>query len=297
VADHRSRALTESEHAAVIVVGVATGGLALIGFANSFAAVSAAAEPSFGGLAVTVPLGIDLGIAIFAALDIVLARLDMRPKWARLVPWALTLATVYLNVAGQHSWFARIAHAVFPCLWVLAVEAGVHVIRTRARLQSGTSMDRIRPSRWLLSPFATAALWRRMVLWEIRSYPDALAREQARVLARTDLADAYGWLWRWTAPRRDRALYRLGQHPGHAPAIPAASHADTTPDVPAVTARTTRRAPAKPGTATAVARLAARYPDMTTAAIARRLKVRERTVRRYLAPARALTAADRQSAA
>jgi hypothetical protein len=210
-ADSRARPLTDSEHAAVLAVAAATAGFALLGFANSFVAVSRAAEPSFGGLAPTVPLGIDLGIAIFAALDIVLARLGMRPKWVRLVPWALTAATIYLNTAGQHAWFGRIAHAVFPALWVMAVEAGAHVIRVRAALQSATAMDRIRPSRWLLAPLTTAALWRRMVLWEIRSYPAALARERARVLARTELADTYGWRWRQTAPRRTRALYRLGE--------------------------------------------------------------------------------------
>lgn len=227
VTGQRGRALTDGEHSAVLAVSVATAGFALLGFANSFAAVSAAARPSFGAFAPTVPLGIDLGIAIFAALDIVLARLDMRPKWVRLVPWALTGCTVYLNVAGQHTWFGRIAHAVFPALWVMAVEVGAHVVRVRAGLAAGTAMDRIRPSRWLLAPLATVVLWRRMVLWEIRSYPDALARERNRVLARTELQDAYGRRWRHAAPRRVRALYRLGElTPAHdtpaPPALPAA---------------------------------------------------------------------------
>jgi Protein of unknown function (DUF2637)/HTH domain len=301
-ADQRGRALTDSEHAAATGVGVATAGFALIGFVNSFAAVTKAARPSFGALAPTVPLGIDLGIAIFAALDIVLARLDMRPKWVRLVPWALTAATIYLNVAGQTAWFGRIAHAVFPALWVMAVEAGAHVIRVRAGLAAGTAIDRIRPSRWLLAPLSTAGLWRRMVLWEIRSYPDALARERARVLARTALQDQYGRRWRHKAPRRVRALYRLGQHPGQSPATEPAADTATTPDTspaaPAAGTRPARRTPRASGTATAVARLAARYPDMPTAAIAKRLNVSERTVRRYLAPSRALpAAADRQHAA
>jgi hypothetical protein len=296
----RVRPLSDGEHAAAVGVAVATAGFALIGFVNSFAAVSAAAAPSFGPLAPTVPLGIDLGIAIFAALDLVLARLDMRPKWVRLVPWALTAATVYLNVAGQVTWFGRIAHAVFPSLWVMAVEAGAHVIRVRAGLAAGTAIDRVRVSRWLLAPLSTFGLWRRMVLWEIRSYPDALGRERDRVLARTALQDTYGRRWRWTAPRRTRALYRLGQHPGQATDIPAATGPDGGPAIEAVTnpasatpaaARPARRAARPAATATAVARLAARYPDMTTADIARRLKVSDRTVRRYLAPARALPAA------
>ncbi|HEX4813518.1 MAG TPA: hypothetical protein VFV66_12290, partial [Nonomuraea sp.] len=68
-----------------------------------------------------------------------------------------------------------------------------------------------RRSRWLLAPLPTFALWRRMVLWEIRSYPDALGRERDRILAKTDLQDRYGRLWQFKAPRRERALYRLGE--------------------------------------------------------------------------------------
>lgn len=210
--DGRARELSEREYTAVAVVAALVAVLGLLGFVNSFAGVAAAARPSFGALAFTVPIGIDVGIAVFAALDITLARLDMRMRWLRLVPWALTAATVYLNVARQHDGFGMVAHAVLPCLWVLAVEIAAHVIRVRAQLVAGARMDAIRRSRWLLAPLATARLWRRMVLWEIRSYPDALARERDRLLARTALQDRYGRLaWRWKAPRRQRALYRLGE--------------------------------------------------------------------------------------
>ncbi|CNF02089.1 Protein of uncharacterised function (DUF2637) [Mycobacterium tuberculosis] len=210
-ATSQGRALTSNEFTAVAVVAALVAVLGLLGFVNSFAAVADAARPSFGRLAWSVPIGIDLGIAIFAALDIVLARLDMRVRWLRFIPWALTAATVYLNVAEQSTAFGRLAHAMLPALWVCAVEIAAHVIRIRAGIAAGTRMDGIRPSRWILAPWPTMKLWRRMVLWEIRSYPDALARERARVLALTDLQDAYGrWAWRRRAPRRVRALYRLG---------------------------------------------------------------------------------------
>jgi hypothetical protein len=231
----RARPLTGGERRAVRVTAVLAGVLGLIGFANSFRAVADAARASFGPLAVTVPIGVDLGIAVFSALDIVLARLDLRPRWVRLVPWTLTAATIYLNVVGQRTGFAKVAHAVFPALWVIAVEVAAHVVRVRAGLAAGTAMDRIRPSRWLLAPVPTARLMRRMVLWEIRSYPDALRRERDRLLALTELQDAYGRnAWRWRAPRRLRVLYRLGElapasaQPGScpwprpAPALPAA---------------------------------------------------------------------------
>jgi hypothetical protein len=226
----RARRLSEGEYTSVATVAALVAVLGLLGFVNSFAAVMVAAAPSFGRLAFTVPLGIDLGIAIFAALDIVLARLDMRVRWLRLIPWTLTAATVYLNVASEHTAFGRIAHAVLPGLWVAAVEVGAHVVRIRAGIEAGTRMESIRPSRWVLAPWPTLKLWRRMVLWEIRSYPDALMRERARVLALTDLQDTYGrWAWRRNAPRRVRALYRLGElTPATGPASVSTSPADMT---------------------------------------------------------------------
>jgi hypothetical protein len=51
-----------------------------------------------------------------------------------------------------------------------------------------------------------------MVLWETTSYPAALRRERDRVLTRTELQDRWRpVVWRWRAPRRQRALYRLGE--------------------------------------------------------------------------------------
>lgn len=207
-----ARELSDGERTAVTVVAAAVGVLGVLGFVNSFAAVQAAARPSFGSLAWTVPLAIDVGILVFSALDIVLARLDMRPRWVRLVPWSLIAATIYLNVADQPTWFGRTAHAVLPALWVVAVEVGTHAVRVRAGLASATRMDRIRTPRWLLAPLATVLLWRRMVLWEERSYTAALDRERTRLLALTHLQDTYGrWAWHWRAPRRARALYKLGE--------------------------------------------------------------------------------------
>ena len=189
--------------------------LGVIGAVNSFRAVAEAVEPSFGGLAWTVPVGVDVGIAVFTALDLLLARVGMRMSWLRLVPGVLVATTIYLNVAGERDPVAAVAHGVLPALWVIAVEAGSHVVRTHVGLTSSAGverMDRVRWSRWLLAPASTLRLWRRMVLWETRSYSEALRRERARLLARTELQDRWGRLvWRWRAPRRERALYRLGE--------------------------------------------------------------------------------------
>lgn len=215
--------LTGGELAAAKATAALTALLGLLGFVNSYASVARAAGPSFGRLAPTVPVTTDLAIAVFSAIDIVLARLDMRPPWVRLVPWGLTAATIYLNVSGQASWFGRVAHAVFPSLWVVAVTLAAHVIRVRAHLAGGHAMDRIRMSRWLLAPVSTARLKRKMVLWEIRSLSAALERERERALALSAMQDRYGVLaWRWRAPRSERALFRLGLHAPVPAAQPAA---------------------------------------------------------------------------
>ena len=256
----------DSSAAAVVLVGLAVLLLGLIGLINSFANVTRALEPSFGGLAWMATLGIDLGILVFSALGLVLALMDMHIGWLRLVPWSLTAATIYLNIADQDEWIGRIAHAVLPGLWVVAVEVGVHAVRTRAGLASGKRMDSIRLSRWFLAPISTLVLWRRMILWEIRSYPDALARERTRLLALTELQERHGTVrvlkwrvrvsgaWRWNAPRRERALYRLGElvPTGDLPVpVPAPVPVPELTVLPAVPAKATRpaRRPSRPKTA------------------------------------------------
>jgi hypothetical protein len=222
--------------------------LGVIGAVNSFRAVAEAVAPSFGGLAWTVPVGVDVGIAVFTALDLLLARVGMRMSWLRLVPWVLVATTIYLNVAGEHDLVAAVAHGVLPGLWVIAVEAGSHVVRTHVGLTGPARverMDRVRWSRWLLAPTSTLRLWRRMVLWETASYPEALRRERDRVLARTELQDRWGSVvWRWRAPRRERALYRLGDlAPAAALAAPVPEPAPLAPAPVATSRRPARRRP------------------------------------------------------
>ncbi|WP_322974017.1 hypothetical protein [Actinacidiphila oryziradicis] len=72
-----------------------------------------------------------------------------------------------------------------------------------------------------LAPLETFALWRRMTLWEITSYADALARERDRQLARAELRERHGRGWRRKAPRRTRVLLKLGE------LAPAEQQADT----------------------------------------------------------------------
>jgi hypothetical protein len=73
-------------------------------------------------------------------------------------------------------------------------------------------LERIRRSRWLLAPLATARLRRRMILREETSFATARERDLAFELAKADMADRYGPVsWRWKAPRRERLLLRRGE--------------------------------------------------------------------------------------
>jgi hypothetical protein len=208
-----SRAVGDVERNTWIAVVALTSVLGVAGFVNSFALVEYRMRPYFGDLAWTVPLAIDVGILVFTALDLLMAYRDLRSVWLRFVPRALVAVTVYLNVAGETVWEGRVAHAVLPGIWVVAVEVAGTAVRTIFGLKGERArMDRIRRSRWLLAPLATARLRRRMILREETSYLDARARDLAFELAKADMRDRYGPLaWRWQAPRRERLLLRRGE--------------------------------------------------------------------------------------
>ncbi|MFC8271646.1 DUF2637 domain-containing protein [Streptomyces sp. NPDC057271] len=189
---------------------LAAAGVGALGLISSFDAVSAAAARWGFGEPWMLPVGIDVAIPVFTVANLLLIRMDMALAWVRFVPWVLTLVTCGLNVAAGQGVWAKVAHGTMPLLWVVFSEIGAHIYAVRIGAATGRRMDKIRASRWLLAFPSTFSLWRRMTLWEITSYADALAREKERQLARADLREQYGWRWRSKTPRRARVLLRLG---------------------------------------------------------------------------------------
>ncbi|MEV8335681.1 DUF2637 domain-containing protein, partial [Streptomyces niveus] len=61
-------------------------------------------------------------------------------------------------------------------------------------------MEGVRLTRWILSPIPTFRLWRRMKLWELRSYDEVIELEQARLIYEVHLRARYGRTWRRSAP-------------------------------------------------------------------------------------------------
>ncbi|MEV5971999.1 DUF2637 domain-containing protein [Streptomyces sp. NPDC051921] len=209
--------LTRPEMGLAGVGALAAAGVGALGLISSFDAVSAAALRWGFGEPWMLPVGIDVAIPVFTVANLLLIRMDMALAWVRFVPWVLTLVTCGLNVAAGQGVWAKLAHGTMPLLWVVFSEIGAHIYAVRIGAATGRRMDKIRASRWLLAFPSTFSLWRRMTLWEITSYADALAREKERQLARADLRETYGRRWRSKTPRRERVLLRLGELAPEAP--------------------------------------------------------------------------------
>jgi hypothetical protein len=111
-------------------------------------------------------------------------------------------------------------------------------------------MEKIRRSRWLLAPVSTFALWRRMTLWEVTSYGVALACERERLLARAELREQFGPLWRWKTPRRERVMLRMGELAPvdvSTPAAPEPAPMDAPPVPPPPSAPSAEEPKPRPG--------------------------------------------------
>lgn len=180
--------------------------LALLGGIGSFATVRTMAGPWFGEWAWIVPVGVDIGILVLLAWDLLLEHLDMPWPVLRWVAWSYIAGTVTVNVmAAGGDMAGSLLHAAMPILFVTVIEGVRHFIRCRVGLATGTRIERIPAARWALAPLSTALLWRRMVLWHIASYQAGLDVEYQHLLAVSRLQQTYGRLaWRWRAPLPER---------------------------------------------------------------------------------------------
>ncbi|MGW2742351.1 DUF2637 domain-containing protein [Streptomyces sp. NPDC001450] len=199
-----------------LVAGVALGGaaIAVIGFIGSYAAVRRLAlAKGFGSFAMLFPVGLDCGILVLLALDLLLTWLRMPLALLRHIAWMLTAATIAFN--GAAAWPDPIGvgmHATIPVLFVAVVEAARHAIGTAADITAARHMESVRLSRWLLAPVGTFLLWRRMKLYELRSYEAVIALEQERLIERARLRRRYGWRWRSQAPLDEVLALRLTRY-------------------------------------------------------------------------------------
>ncbi|MFE7586037.1 DUF2637 domain-containing protein [Streptomyces gardneri] len=200
-----------------ILIGLVIAGaliIAGIGFAGSYAAVrELAVAKGFGTFSYFFPIGIDAGICVLLALDLLLTWLRIPFPLLRQTAWVLTAATIAFN--GAAAWPDPLGvgmHAVIPILFVVAVEAARHAVGRIADITADKHMEGVRLTRWLLSPVPTFRLWRRMKLWELRSYEQVIKLEQERLIYQARLQARYGRSWRRKAPVEALMPLRLARY-------------------------------------------------------------------------------------
>ncbi|WSA97659.1 DUF2637 domain-containing protein (plasmid) [Streptomyces sp. NBC_01795] len=197
---------------AVVVTGAVV--IAAIGFAGSFSAVRDLAEKKgFGSFSPFFPIGVDAGIVVLLALDLLLTWIRIPFPLLRQTAWLLTAATIAFN--GAAAWPDPLGvgmHAVIPVLFVVTVEAARHAVGRVADITADKHMEGVRLSRWLLAFPSTFRLWRRMKLWELRSYDEVIRMEQDRLVYETRLRARYGRAWRRKAPVEALMPLRLARY-------------------------------------------------------------------------------------
>ncbi|MFF1401499.1 DUF2637 domain-containing protein, partial [Streptomyces sp. NPDC058287] len=200
-----------------ILIGVVVAGavvIAGIGFAGSYAAVrSLALQKGFGNFSYVFPIGIDAGICVLLALDLLLTWIRIPFPLLRQTAWLLTAATIAFN--GAAAWPDPLGvgmHAVIPILFVVSIEAARHAVGRIADITADKHMEGVRLTRWLLSPLPTFLLWRRMKLWELRSYEAVIKLEQDRLVYQARLHSRFGRAWRRKAPVESLMPLRLARY-------------------------------------------------------------------------------------
>ncbi|MGW6557567.1 DUF2637 domain-containing protein [Streptomyces hydrogenans] len=182
--------LTTGQKWIVTTIVAAALALAGIGLYLSFGHVAAFAHTQlrFGTLTKgrLFAIGVDIGIMVMIAVDLVMAWLKRPIKWIRYPVWLLTAATVVLNAASGapqgRAWqlmdyVAAGAHGIVPVLFITVVDVGRDSIERIVRPDQA-ERDSIPLIRWVLAPIATSRIYRRMRLWGITSYPEMVRRDQ-----------------------------------------------------------------------------------------------------------------------
>nr|AAS45809.1 SLV.26 [Streptomyces lavendulae] len=187
--------------ALIVAAGICAAVVASIGFVGSYTALrDLAMRRGFGDFSYVFPVGIDAGIVAMYALDLILVWRRMPKPVLRLLAHLLTLATIVFNAySGQpplEDPLSAAMHAVMPVLFVAVVEAVRHLIIRTNRLSMKVASDRVPLHRWVLAPWPTWCLYRRMRLWEITSYAQMVAMEKDRTVYRAWLQHKHGRGWK-----------------------------------------------------------------------------------------------------
>jgi hypothetical protein len=202
VASAPAKAARRSDRALSAVAYVGGTILAGIGFTGSYNTLrDLAFDRGFGDFSYAFPVGIDAGIVVLYALDLYLIRRHTPWPIARMVAHLLTVCTIVFNAAAAPGPvtadpIGTAMHAAIPVLFIVAVEAARRAFVRASDTELGRDSQTIPAARWALSPGPTAALWRRMKLWDKQSYQEIVEIEQERTVYAAMLQRKYGRGWR-----------------------------------------------------------------------------------------------------
>lgn len=209
--------LSRGQTAAVVLsvgLGVVMAGYGLVG---SYLTISELADRHDVPLAWLVPAGIDGGLVAVVVLDLVLTWICSPVGWLRQLVRVLSVGTVVVNVvAGWPDPIAVGLHGAAPLMLLAMLEAGRGALLRRIGEARGTRREPIPLIRWLLAPWRTMLLWRRMALWQVASYRTAIDTELRLRRAITLLQARYGRRWRRHVPADLVWMLRTGVDVGEA---------------------------------------------------------------------------------
>lgn len=199
----------------ILVAVVVTGGILIagIGFAGSYAAVSALAQAKhFGAFSRWFPIGVDAGIAVQLSLDLLLTGMRIPYPVIRYVAWFLTAGTIVFNAAASAGDpLAMGMHATIPVLFISVIEAARHAVGRIADITANRLIESPPLIRWIIDPAGTFRIWRRMRLWQLASYNEVIAREREVAAFRTKLRARYGRLYRSKISDAESLALRLAR--------------------------------------------------------------------------------------
>lgn len=191
------RDLTLSRAQLWAIGGVALAACCLLayGAAGSYTSVTHLASVHHVPLPRLVPVGIDGGLIGTVLLDIVLTWIGFPVWWLRWLARLLTIGMIAANgAAGWPDPVATGLHLAAPVMILAAIEAARSVLLRRP-VPGESRRESIPLARWILAPWPTWKLWRRMVLWQVTSYQVAVGTEQRRLRALYQLRSRYGASW------------------------------------------------------------------------------------------------------
>lgn len=196
--DWRTTGRTAGTVAVVAILGLLTLALLAAAGASSYDNLFHLAASRSVPIPHLSPLEIDGGLVVVIVLDIMFTWRGCPLGGLRLLARILGVGTIVANVmAGWPDPVGASLRAFAPAIIVAVTEALRAFLLRRHRDEDEKGIPF---ARWMLAPWPTFVLWRRMKLWDIPGYRTAVDMELSRRQAIVKLEMHFGAKWKTAAP-------------------------------------------------------------------------------------------------